>query len=159
MLSQELVNEIKDYLSVVSAESKVFIGCDSKRHKDRHGNWTATYITAVVVHIDNSKGCKVFCDTQVMQDYDQKKDRPAMRMMNEAYKAVEAYQQLEDELILRDVEIHLDINQDPKHGSNCALSEAKGYVMGMTGVEVFAKPEAFAASYAADHGVRGKYPH
>lgn len=161
MLRESLVEEIKAYLQGCTEQSRIYIGCDSSRHKNRAGHWMASYTTAIVVHnIDEhgvGHGCRVFCDTQIMEDYDQRHDRPAMRMMNEAYKAVEAYQQLEDELILREVEVHLDVNQDPKHGSNCALSMAVGYVRGTTGVDVRVKPDAFAASYAADHGVRGGF--
>lgn len=157
MLRPALVEKIRSFLVSVSPESRVYIGCDSSRRKTTQGEWLASYTTAVVVHIDNRRGCKVFCDTETMVDYDQKADRPAMRMMNEAYKAVEAYQQLEDLLIVRDVEVHLDVNEDPKHGSNCALSMTKGYVSGMLGIPVKVKPEAFAASYAADHGVRGGF--
>jgi predicted RNase H-related nuclease YkuK (DUF458 family) len=157
MLRPDLVEEIQNFLVGVSPESKVYIGCDSSRRKNGQGEWFASYTTAVVVHVDNSKGCKVFCDNVVLRDYDQRKDRPAMRMMQEAYNAVEAYQQLEDELILRDVEVHLDVNASPKHGSNCALSMTTGYVRGVTGLEVKVKPFAFAASYAADHGVRGGF--
>lgn len=155
MLRPEIVENIKLFLSTVSPESRVYIGCDSSRKKTTQGEWQASYTTAVVVHIDNRRGCKVFCDTEVQVDYDQRADRPAMRMMNEAYKAVEAYQQLEEELIERDVEVHLDVNADPKHGSNCALSMTKGYVAGVTGLPVMVKPNAWAASYAADRGVRG----
>ena len=157
MLRPDLVEKIRMFVESVSPESRVYIGCDSSRRRTSQGEWLASYTTAVVVHIDNHRGCKVFCDTETMVDYDQKMDRPAMRMMNEAYKAVEAYQQLEDVLIERDVEVHLDVNEDPKHGSNCALSMTKGYVSGMLGIPVKVKPEAFAASYAADHGVRGGF--
>ncbi|QGH74802.1 hypothetical protein MAL1_00052 [Bacteriophage DSS3_MAL1] len=157
MLRPALVEEIKAYLTKVSPESKVYIGCDSSRRKNKQGDWVASYTTAVVVHVDNSKGCKVFCDTETMEDYDQRHDRPFMRMMNEAYKSIEAYQQLEDELIEREVEVHLDINESDKHGSNCALGAARGIVLGTIGCEVKAKPFAFAASYAADHGVRGGF--
>jgi predicted RNase H-related nuclease YkuK (DUF458 family) len=157
MLRPALVEEIKRYLNEVSPESKVYIGCDSSRRKSKQGEWSASYSTAIVVHMNNSKGCKVFCDTENMQDYDQRHDRPFLRMMNEAYKSIEAYQQLEDELILRDVEVHLDINESAEHGSNCALSSARGVVLGTIGCEVRAKPHAFAASYAADHGVRGGF--
>lgn len=157
MLRPEIVEKIRDFLMTVSPESRVYIGCDSSRRKTAQHEWLASYTTAVVVHIDNRHGCKVFCDTETMMDYDQKADRPAMRMMNEAYKAVEAYQQLEDLLIERDVEVHLDVNNDPKHGSNCALNMTKGYVAGVLGIPVKTKPEAFAASYAADHGVRGGF--
>jgi predicted RNase H-related nuclease YkuK (DUF458 family) len=154
MLREKKVQEIKEYLASVSMESKVYIGCDSSRHRNKQDEWFASYTTAVVVHINNSNGCRVFCDTEVLRDYDQREDRPALRMMNEAYKAVEAYEQLEEELIDRDVEVHLDINADPKHGSNCALGAARGIVLGSTGRPVRVKPDAFAASYAADHGVR-----
>jgi len=157
MLRPDLVTEITSFLEQVSPESKVYIGCDSSRRKNKLGTWTASYTTAVVVHIDNSKGCRVFCDTEQMEDYDQRQDRPFMRMMQEAYKAIEAYQQLEYQLIDRDVEVHLDINESGVYGSNCALGAARGVVLGTIGCEVRAKPYAFAASYAADHGVRGGF--
>lgn len=161
MLHGALVEEIKSYLAKTSAQSRVYIGCDSSRRKDANGDWTAYYSTAVVIHlIDDSgigHGCRVFCDNTTLLDYDQRKDRPALRMMNEAYHAVEAYQQLEDELIMREVEVHLDVNSDPKHGSNCAMAMTMGYVRGITGRDVRIKPNAFAASYAADHGVRGGF--
>lgn len=157
MLRPAIVEQIKAYLDGTSPESRVYIGCDSSRRKNSKGEWLASYTTAVVVHIDNRRGCKVFCDTEMMPDYDQKAARPAMRMMNEACKAVEAYQQLEDVLIEREVEVHLDVNEDPRHGSNCALSMTRGYVSGVTGLPVRVKPDAFAASYAADHGVRGGF--
>ena len=157
MLRPALVSEIKTYLATVSPESKVYIGCDSSRRRNKQGEWIASYTTAVVVHIENSKGCRVFCDTEIQTDYDQRDDRPYMRMMQEAYKSIEAYQQLEEELIERDVEVHLDINEDERHGSNCALGSARGVVLGMIGCEVRTKPNAFAASYAADHGVRGGF--
>ena len=158
MLRPAIVEEITAYLAEVSPESKVYIGCDSSRRRNRRGGeWVASYTTAVVVHIDNSRGCRVFCDTEVMEDYDQKQDRPFMRMMNEANKAIEAYEQLEEMLLDREVEVHLDVNEDAAHGSNCALSAARGVVLGTTGREVRVKPHAFAASYAADHGVRGGY--
>ena len=157
MLRPDLLDEITACLDEVSPESRVYIGCDSTRRRNSQGEWVATYTTAVVIHRDNSKGCRVFCDTETMRDYDQRADRPAMRMMNEVYKAVEACQQLEELLWDRDVEIHLDINEDEKHGSNCARSMAVGYAKGVTGRVVRIKPEAFAASYAADHGVRGGF--
>ena len=47
------------------------------------------------------------------------------------------------------LEIHADINQDPRWGSNIALGEAMGYINGM-GWEAKSKPDAYAASTAAD---------
>ena len=155
MLSEKVLEDVSNYLRIESPISRVYIGCDSKRRKKKNTNeWSATYITAIVVHKENSKGCKVFTEVETMVDYDQRHDRPFLRMMNEAYKAVEAYDQLKEVLSERVVEVHLDVNEDEKFGSSCALSAAKGYVVGVTGCEVKVKPEAFAASYAADHVVK-----
>ena len=151
MLNESTLRKVKDFLRNTSTDSRVYLGCDSSRKKDKAtGVWYATYITVVVVHIDNSKGCKVFTDSVVQEDYDQKACRPNLRMMNEAFRVVEAYQQLEEDLLEFDVEVHLDINPDPMYGSNCAYGAAQGYVTGITGRDVKTKPEAFAASYAAD---------
>lgn len=161
MLSERKVNEIREYMATVPEGSDVYIGCDSTRFKDRQGLWQASYTTVVVIAMCNDlgrrSGCRVFAHTDKQQDYDQKKGRPMMRMMNEAYRSAEAYQQLEYDLMDHKVEIHLDINRDPKHGSNVAYSSAMGYVKGVTGVTVVGKPEAWAASHVADHGVRGKF--
>jgi len=161
MLREKTVKRIREVLSEATPESRVYIGCDSNRYRDKQAVWHASYTTAVVIHnIDENgigHGCKVFTDTEKMIDYDQKMNRPIMRMMNEAYKTAEAYQQLEELLLEHEVEVHLDINADPKHGSNCAHGAAVGYLRGVTGRTVKTKPDAFAASYVADHGVRGKF--
>ena len=50
----------------------------------------------------------------------------------------------------RHCEVHLDINPDVVHGSSCVVQQAIGYVRGVCNVVPLVKPEAFAASYAAD---------
>jgi len=50
----------------------------------------------------------------------------------------------------RDVEVHLDINPDEMHGSSCVVQQAIGYIRGTCNVIPMVKPDAFAASYAAD---------
>jgi predicted RNase H-related nuclease YkuK (DUF458 family) len=70
--------------------------------------------------------------------------------MNEAYKVSEMYLKLSDVLIDRDVEVHLDINPDEEFGSSCVINEAIGYIKGTCNVVPMVKPQAFAASYAAD---------
>lgn len=162
MLTDAKVEEVKAYLETIPAGAEVYIGCDSSRFRDKQDIWHASYTTVVVIaNVDpdtgRRAGCRVFATTERMQDYDQKKNRPMMRMMNEAYKSVEAYQQLEAELLDHEVEIHLDINKDERHGSNVAHSAAVGYVTGVTGLPVKSKPEAWAATHVADHGVRGKF--
>lgn len=151
MLTEETLVQVKDYLATIDSTSKVYLGCDSSRKKEKStGFWFATYTTVVVIHKEGCHGCKVFCETEIKRDYDREAGKPSLRMMNEAYCVVEAYNQLEEDLLEFDVEVHLDINPDPKYGSNCAHGSAKGYVAGVTGLPVKTKPEAFAASYAAD---------
>ena len=48
-----------------------------------------------------------------------------------------------------ELEVHADINTDPKFESNVALKEAMGYILGM-GFVFKAKPNAFASSSCAD---------
>lgn len=76
-----------------------------------------------------------------------------MRLMYEAQKVSQLYVQLAPFIDEFDVEIHLDISTDPKNGSNCAATEAAGYVLGMTGLEPKLKPNSFASAFAADHVV------
>jgi predicted RNase H-related nuclease YkuK (DUF458 family) len=51
-----------------------------------------------------------------------------------------------------ELEVHADINTNPRFGSNVALSEAMGYILSM-GFTFKAKPEAPAASCCANHVV------
>lgn len=150
MLKQRVVDNIKDYLSLVSPESKVYIGTDSVRNRQRDRTFKVTYVTAVVVHINNSHGCRVFTDWCVERDFDKKQSKPSLRMMSETYKTVEAYQQLEEFLVDREVEIHLDISPYERYGSNSVAKQAQGYAFGVTGRTTLLKPNAFAASFAAD---------
>lgn len=50
------------------------------------------------------------------------------------------------------MEVHADINPDPKHLSSAAFKEAMGYIKGM-GFIFKAKPDAFASSSCADRFV------
>ena len=51
--------------------------------------------------------------------------------------------------------IHIDANVDPKHKSSKYVEELVGLVMGQ-GFNAVVKPEAWAASHAADHAVKHK---
>lgn len=143
------IEEVKQYINDQSPETKVYIGADSERFMV-DGIWHADYTLAVVVHKDGNRGCKIFGEIQRERDFDQQRDKPRMRLMNEVYKVAELYMKLADILEDRYVEVHLDINPDEHHGSSCVISEATGYIRGMCNVVPMVKPNAFAASYAAD---------
>ena len=143
------LNEVKDYIAKQSPETKIYIGCDSERFRIDEV-WCADYILAIVVHIDGKHGCKLFGEVQRERDYDQKVNRPRYRLMNEAYKLSELYLKLAEVLEDKEVQVHLDINPNEMHGSNCVINEAIGYIRGTCNVVPMVKPQAFAASYAAD---------
>lgn len=143
------IDEVRDFIMQQSPETKVYIGGDSERFligKD----WFADYTLVVVVHINGNNGCKIFGEVQRERDWDQKRDRPRMRLMNEVYKIAELYTKIHDVLEDREVQVHLDINPDEMYGSSCVINEAVGYIKGMCNVIPMVKPKAFAASYAAD---------
>jgi predicted RNase H-related nuclease YkuK (DUF458 family) len=143
------INEVRDFIMAQSPDTKVYIGGDSERFllgKD----WYADYTLVVVVHINGNNGCKIFGEVQRERDWDQKRDRPRMRLMNEVYKIAELYTKIHDVLEDREVQVHLDINPDEMYGSSCVINEAVGYIKGMCNVIPMVKPKAFAASYAAD---------
>ena len=143
------LQEVKQFIQAQSPETKIYLGCDSERFKiDKV--WYADYITAIVVHIDGKHGCKIFGGVERERDYDQKQNRPRYRLMNEVYKVSQLYLDLIDVLEDRLVEVHLDINPDEMHGSSCVINEAIGYIRGTCNVIPLVKPQAFAASYAAD---------
>jgi hypothetical protein len=143
------IDEIREFISQQSPETKIYIGCDSERTKI-NGVWHAVYTAAIVVHINGNNGCKLFGEVTRERDYDQKANRPSTRLMTEVYKVSELYLKLEEVLDGREVEVHLDINPDEMYGSSCVISQAVGYIKGVCNVIPFVKPDAFAASYAAD---------
>lgn len=155
MFSDQQLENLVDLLIDLDNNTKVYLGCDSVRFLKK-GRWFAKYATVCIVHMNGNKGCKIFSHKSIEPDYDIKKDRPKMRMMNEVQKVCELYNQIAPLIDQFDVQIHLDINPDPKHGSSCAASEAAGYVLGMTGQEPKLKPESFASSFGADHFANGK---
>ena len=66
-------------------------------------------------------------------------------------KSIEVATEIAELLDLYEIplEIHADINPDPRYDSNKALQSAVGYILGM-GYEFKIKPDAWAASTAAD---------
>ena len=155
MFTQKQIENMVDLLLTLSKDTKIYLGCDSVRYF-KNGNAYGRFATVAIVHKDGNKGCKIFSNVSYEPDYDLKKDRPKMRMLNEVRKVCELYTQLAPFIDEYDIEIHLDINMDPKHGSNCAASEAAGYVLGVTGIEPKLKPESWAASFGADGVAHGR---
>lgn len=134
-----------------SKDSSVYVGCDSVCFK-KQGKWYARYATVVIVHHATRHGASIYHHVEVLPDFRNIK----MRMMNEVMYASNAAAAVVDFLEGRHMEIHLDINPNPRHKSNVALKEALAYVMGMNQIKAKVKPESWAASHASDHCARQK---
>ena len=143
------LEEVKAFIVAQSPDTKIYLGADSERF-EVNGTWYADYTLAVVIHIDGRHGCKIFGEVQRERDFDQKKSKPALRLMSEVYKVADLFHSLADVLEDRIVEVHLDINPDEHFGSSCVVQQAIGYIKGTCNVIPMVKPKAFAASYAAD---------
>ena len=149
MMKKLNIDQVAEFIRAQTPETKIYLGCDSERVKV-NGDWHADYVLAIVVHINGNNGCKLFGEVHRERDYDSKPGKPAMRLMTEVYKVSELYLKLAEVLEGRAVEVHLDINPNEMHGSSCVISQAIGYIKGTCNVVPFVKPDAFAASYAAD---------
>lgn len=143
------IDAIKTFIDAQSPETRIYIGVDSERVKIGKV-WHADYTSVIVVHVDGKHGCKLFGEVVRERDYDQKANRPNTRLMTEVYKVSELYLKLADVLEDRQVEVHLDINPNEYHASSNVVSQAIGYIRGTCNVVPLVKPDAFAASYAAD---------
>lgn len=155
MFTQQQIEELVDLLYTLDNSTKIYLGCDSVRFV-RNGRKYARYATVAIVHINGKNGCKIFSSKTIEPDYDLKKNRPSIRLMNEVMKVCELYNQLAPLIDQFPIEIHLDLNTDPVHGSNCVAAQAAGYVVGVTGLEPKLKPFSWAASFGADAVVNGK---
>lgn len=155
MFTQEQVESLVDLLTTLDKSTKIYLGCDSVRYQ-KNGRWHARYATVAIVHMNGKNGCRIFSKVEHEPDFDVRKNRPKIRMMNEVAKVCSLYVQLAPFIDEFDIEIHVDINLDPKHGSNCAAAEAAGYVLGVTGLEPKFKPNALAASFGSDAVAHGR---
>lgn len=137
--------EVKQAIADSSHSTKVYIGCDSKVTRRKH----VKFCTVVILHIDGKHGGHIFSKIETEKFYGSKK-LPSMRLMQEVQKVVEMGWELQDVIGDRHFEVHLDLNTSTKFKSNSVVKEACGYVLGCLNITPKLKPEAFAASSAAD---------
>jgi len=120
---------------------KVCIGTDSQvRGK-------VTEFASVIVFLREQKGGFMFIHNEKsLIPYSIKE-----RMLTEVYHSIDIAYKLCHLFDLYEVEleVHADINTNPKFKSNAALQEAMGYILSM-GFAFKAKPDAFASSSCAN---------
>lgn len=157
MFTAQQLDEIRKYLANAPANSNVYFGCDSMRIR-RSARWHALYTVVLIVHIGAKHGCKIFGYNVFEHDRDANHKKPFNRLMTEAMKVAELYQEVEYDLLnMNEIEIHLDVNPLESYGSHCAVKAACGYILGTCGIQPKIKPEAWAATTAADHMVRKSF--
>lgn len=145
-------DEIQKFIDSESDASKIYIGVDSVARK-KHGKWYADFYKVIVIHKDCLHGCKIFGEVITEEDYSTNKKKPTYRLWNEVYKVSELFLKL-SELTDKEIEVHLDLNPKKKYASSLIVEQAIGYIKGTCNVIPLIKPQAFAASYAADRLLR-----
>lgn len=153
--SQEWIEKAREAIKASSNESSIYVGCDSDRFKKK-GLWYIKFATVIIIHKDSKHGAVIHHNVEVLRDYS---NSLKMKLLQEVQYAIDATCSIIDVIGDRHLEIHLDLNGNPKHKSNEAVKEALGYVKGMFGFDAKIKPNAPAASYAGDHICRGKSLH
>lgn len=147
-ITQPIAKEIETTLAREIADGnqlKVCIGTDSQvKGKE-------TEFATVIVFIRKGKGGFMYIHNETTTQ----KMSIKQRMLTEVSKSIEVAYPLCSifSKYSVDMEVHADINTNPKFKSNDALKEAMGYIMGM-GFAFKAKPDAFASSCCANKVVR-----
>jgi predicted RNase H-related nuclease YkuK (DUF458 family) len=143
------VEAVAKYVQSLGPGTRIYLGADSERYKINRV-WWAEYTTVAVIHRNGNNGCKIFGEMDRERDFDQRSNRPSLRLMNEVYRVSQLFQRLAPVISSWPIEVHLDINPNEIHGSSCVVQQAIGYIRGTCNVIPMVKPDAFAASYAAD---------
>ena len=138
--------EIEKAIKSSHPTSSVYVGCDSKRKSEM-----ISYATVIIIHHKGNNGGKVFKQMETEPAYMASKPGMRSRLMTEVYKAGETAYKIQEWVGDRKFEVHVDISPKSSCGSNVAYSEAKGTIFGYVGFEPVFKPDAFAASCAADY--------
>lgn len=146
-VSNEILLEVEEIIKKEHAKGnklKVCIGTDSQEHKNE------IEFASVIVFLRERSGGFMLIENSKTNDKMSIKER----MITEVAKSIDIAYRLCDMLDKHNVEleVHADINTDPKFKSNTALSEAMGYIISM-GYVFKAKPDAFASSSCADRFV------
>lgn len=148
LIGQPIADEIREVVvreKAAGHELKVCIGTDSQV------KGSVTEFATVIVFIRKGKGGFMY----ILPEVSRRKMSIKERMLLEVAKSIDAAYGLYRIFTLYSIEmeLHADINTNPKFRSNDALKEAMGYIMGM-GFAFRAKPHAFASSSCANKVVQ-----
>jgi predicted RNase H-related nuclease YkuK (DUF458 family) len=143
-IKKSIEDEIREVLlqeKAAGTNISVCIGTDSQVKGG------ITEFATVIVFIRKGKGGFMYISNEIC-----KRRMPVkQRMLEEVQRSIDVAYSLCDLFIAFNVamEVHADINTDPKFKSNEAFRDAMGYITGM-GFAFKAKPHAFASSSCAN---------
>jgi predicted RNase H-related nuclease YkuK (DUF458 family) len=138
---RDVVEKALIHENEINNKIKVCIGTDSQVRG------AETEFATVVLLLRKGKGGYMFISSEKTLQRMTIKERmlhEVSRSIEIAYHLCSLFDQYRTEL-----EVHADINTNPRFGSNTALSEAMGYILSM-GFTFKAKPDAVAASCCAN---------
>jgi predicted RNase H-related nuclease YkuK (DUF458 family) len=142
---EDEIREVLVYEKNAATNITVCIGTDSQVKSN------IIEFASVIVFIRKGKGGFMYISNEIC-----KRRMPVkQRMLEEVQRSIDVAFRLCDLFIAFNVqmEVHADINTDPKFKSNEAFKEAMGYITGM-GFAFRAKPLAFASSSCANKVVQ-----
>jgi uncharacterized protein len=153
-----LLEYLEDLIKTEKAmgrELRVAVGTDSQRN-GRNYKFATVILFVIKENLGGGvwvgRGGKMVYADYSMSVHSKRKEGVNERMLQEVSKSIEvAYEiaPLMDKYGIK-MEVHADINPDPRWESNKALKEAVGYILGM-GYEFKLKPNSIASTYCADH--------
>lgn len=152
-----LAHEEVDLRSAIAAELRAYPDAEVTIASDSQQRGEKTEIVSVVTIIRPGKGGRVFfCREYVPRIRDL-----GPRLWEETWRSSQLAMELTqtdgafDHAPVTIQAIHIDANVDPKHKSSQYVEALAGLVVGM-GFQAVVKPQAWAASHAADHAVKHK---
>ena len=138
----DLIQYITDYTKS-NADVEIYVGCDSQVH-----GRNIDYGIVVILHKPHAGGHVLYTEVQTNRI----KGKPTENLFTRLWQEVEFSLTIAERLRASDIKvkyIDVDLNPDPRWGSNTVLRAAMGYVESM-GYIPRCKPDAWSASYCAD---------
>lgn len=136
----QLVRELSE-----TAERVVHVGTDSQQ------DGRLTQFVSVIVVLQPGKGGRAFYFKESVPRIKSLRERLFREVSTSVQIGLELSQILSDDTKMT---VHVDANTDVRFKSAEYVQELVGYVVGQ-GFEALMKPDAWAATHAADHVVKG----
>lgn len=136
-----------DKTALAGDKFQVSIGTDSL-FSPKGSHWVATYMTTIAFTYGNMGTHLIFRKDNISGKWDNKLD-----LFTRLWREVEMSADLATWIKTTcnfSVDVHLDINPNPKYKSNILFNAAEGYIKSL-GFNVELKPDSAIASCAADH--------